>query len=253
MIGKRPAKLDRNGVWKGAFDGTQAVDGYCLCARHPCCFGQSRNGSRLGQRAGLAWRLGRSRLLLAWRRLGLASSRLGLASSWLGLARRLGLGSLLGLGSRLGLARRLGLGPRMGLDLALGCLRHRVAISISNSCNWLHCAQPSRRRNGRSVAVQGEHCCSAHVSPSVRPAAQRIGRLPCLLAPGRASRQAAKRTNTHREPPQHVHCAAIGSIRLGSLILTLPTRSFRKRQSVPSARIFCGLDLMKPNSCRRSA
>ena len=135
MIGKRLAKLDRNGVWKGSFDGTQAVDGYCLCARHPCCFGQSRDGSRLGQRAGLA---GWSRLLLAWRRLGLASSRLGLASSWLGLARRLGLGSLLGLGSRLGLARRLGLGPRMGLDLALGCLSHRIAISISNSCNWLH-------------------------------------------------------------------------------------------------------------------
>ena len=189
------------GVWKGAFDGTQAVDDCCLCARYTCRFGQSRDRSRLGQWAGLAWRLGRSRLLLAWWRLGLASSRLGLASSWLGLARRLGLGSLLGLGSRLGLARRLGLGPRMGLDLALGCLRHRVAISISNSCNWLHCAQPSRRRNGRSVAVQGEHCCSAHVRPSDRPAAQQIGRLPCLLAPGRASRQAAKRTNTHREPP----------------------------------------------------
>ena len=29
--------------------------------------------------------------------------------------------------------------------------------------------------------------------------------------------------------------------------------SFRKRQSVPSAMIFCGLDLMKPTSCRRSA
>jgi len=94
----------------------------------------------------LAWRLGRSRLLLAWRRLGLALSRLGLASSWLGLARRLGLGS------RLGLARRLGLGPRMGLDLALGCLRHAA------SHLW------------------------------------------------------------------HVHCAAIGSIRLGSLFLTLLTR-----------------------------
>ena len=102
----------------------------------------------------MAWRLGRSRLLLAWRRLGLALSRLGLASSWLGLARRLGLGSLLGLGlgSRLGLARRLGLGPRMGLDLALGCLRHAA------SHLW------------------------------------------------------------------HVHCAAIGSIRLGSLFLTLLTR-----------------------------
>ena len=94
----------------------------------------------------MAWRLGRSRLLLAWRRLGLALSRLGLASSWLGLARRLGLGS------RLGLARRLGLGPRMGLDLALGCLRHAA------SHLW------------------------------------------------------------------HVHCAAIGSIRLGSLFLTLLTR-----------------------------
>src|SRR5262249_52931261 len=29
--------------------------------------------------------------------------------------------------------------------------------------------------------------------------------------------------------------------------------SFKKRQSVPSAMIFCGLDLMRPTSCRRSA
>ena len=74
----------------------------------------------------MAWRLGRPRLLLAWRRLGLASSRLG-------LARRLGLGSPLGVGSRLGLAHRLGLGFRLGLDLALGCLHYPVAISFSNS------------------------------------------------------------------------------------------------------------------------
>ena len=29
--------------------------------------------------------------------------------------------------------------------------------------------------------------------------------------------------------------------------------SLRKRQSVPSAMIFCGADLMKPRSCSRSA
>ena len=49
----------------------------------------------MGQRAGLAWWLGRA--------------------SWLLLARRLGLAS-----SRLGLAYRLGLGSWLGLDLALG-------------------------------------------------------------------------------------------------------------------------------------
>ena len=73
----------------------------------------------------MAWRLGRPWLLLAWRWLGLASSRSGMARG-LGLE----LGSWLGLGPRLGLAHRLGLGSRMGLDLALGCLGHRVAISI---------------------------------------------------------------------------------------------------------------------------
>ena len=131
------ARPDRNGVETGAFDGTQAVDDYCLCARYPYRFRQSWDRSRLGQRAGLAWRLGWTpRLLLAWRRVGLGSSRLGLAPSRLGMARGLGLGpSRLGLGSRLGLARRLGLGSRLGLDLALGCLRHPVATSVSNSCN----------------------------------------------------------------------------------------------------------------------
>jgi hypothetical protein len=67
----------------------------------------------VGQRAGLAWWLGRASWLLLARRLGLASSRLGLACG-------LGLGSWLGLGSRLGLAYRLGLGSWLGLDLALG-------------------------------------------------------------------------------------------------------------------------------------
>ena len=66
----------------------------------------------MGQRAGLAWWLGRApRLLLARRHVGLGSSGLGL-------------------GSRLGLAHRLGLGSRVGLDLALGCLRHRVVPDL---------------------------------------------------------------------------------------------------------------------------
>ena len=88
----------------------------------------------MGQRAGLAWRLGRTpRLLLAWRRMGLASSRLGLARG-LGV----GLGSWLGLGSRLGLAHRLGLGSRLGLDLALGRLGPRVGISIFEQLLLVH-------------------------------------------------------------------------------------------------------------------
>ena len=53
----------------------------------------------MGQRAGLAWRLGwTSRLLPAGRRVGLASSRLGLRCG-LGLRSRLGLAHGAGLGS----------------------------------------------------------------------------------------------------------------------------------------------------------
>ena len=91
----------------------------CRCLRHPCRLGRSRHRSYLGQRTGLAWRLGWApRLLLARRQVGLGSR--------LGLALGLGLESPgLGLGPRLGLARELGssglgLGSWLGLDLALG-------------------------------------------------------------------------------------------------------------------------------------
>jgi hypothetical protein len=56
---------------------------------------------------------------------------------------------------------------------------------------------------------------------------------------GRGECRGEGQFDTHRDQPAHAFSSRL--------------RSFKKRQSVPSAMIFCGLDLMKPTSCRRKA
>jgi len=64
-----------------------------------------------------------------------------------------------------------------------------------------------------------------HIAAPVRPVVMRIGWDWSLLLPRCHLRTSGKRQDDehHREPPIQVHWAAIGSIRLGSLFLMLPT------------------------------
>ena len=73
---------------------------------------------------------------------------------------------------------------------------------------------------------------------------------------GRQARPAAPAARTGQETAailDDLHVTSPSSKTIRDQVFSSRFSSLRKRQSVPSAMIFCGLDLIMPVSCMRSA
>jgi len=141
-------------------------------------------------------------------------------------------------------------------------------IAAPSTATHTSCSRIARATRSAAPRVAHLSACSLDIAGT---ASARIARRR-MLASASSSAASARRICLKSLPrSQRAGSAAAGGRRLnpevmGPIVLATPSassdpcypfssffNSLRKRQSVPWARIFCGLDLIIPPSCRRSA
>jgi len=115
---------------------------------------------------------------------------------------------------------------------------------------WRSCPRCSLRR-GCLLCARARHdgrSCTLSRRSGIPVGTGSVGWLGVIRRPPSIGAEVCHKTDLDELAKTDLAFVALGAHAFSSRL-----SSFRKRQSVPSAMIFCGLDLIKPTSCRRSA